>query len=84
MHAKEHRNPGIQQHFRIMMSEMQIMRRKQLSQLWAQQDLAAGLSTEWRLGNKEWILAQTEELIRQVALRKPGIVSCARQSIADA
>lgn len=67
--SKEHAHPAIQRHSRIMLAEMEIQRRKQLSILWNQQhaDTAGGNAAASALRDVEddnaWVVQKTEELV---------------------
>lgn len=68
--AKDHANPPFQRHARIMSAEMEVLRRKRLTQLSAQQnvDSATGLECNVAAGRSleddhAWAVSQTEELL---------------------
>jgi len=75
--TKEHGHPSPQRHSRIMLAEMELLRRKQLMQLWSQQniDVAGGaplpnganaINGRNIKDDDAWILSQTEELLNRI------------------
>ncbi len=70
--AKEHAHPAVQRHSRIMLAEMEVQRRKQLSLVWAQQNtgVTAGFGSNGAAAHARnieddnaWVISKTEELL---------------------